>query len=50
MTAGFGFTGTAPYTYAHTVGRKIPKTSFATEVASIRSDAASRYGRDIDKP
>lgn len=40
------------YTYTHTIGRTIPKSTFASEVAAIRADAMSpaRYGPDYDKP
>lgn len=38
------------YTYTHTSGRNIPKTSFATEVAKIQADARKKYGPDFDKP
>lgn len=38
------------YTYTHTSGRNILKTSFATEVAKIQADAKKKYGTDFDKP
>jgi len=38
------------YTYTHTQERRIPKSLFGREITRIRRNAASRYGRNYDKP
>jgi hypothetical protein len=48
-----GPSGTKPspyYSYSHTLGRTIFDSDFPTEVSSIRTDAATRYGPNFDKP
>ncbi len=49
VLAGFGDAETF-YSYTHTLGTTIPKTSFPAEIARIRADAATRYGANFDKP
>src|SRR5262249_43662768 len=39
----------AYYDFKITLGRTIPKSTFPTEVAAIRTDAARRYGPNYDK-
>jgi hypothetical protein len=48
LLAGFGSAGV--YDYENTKIRPIPKSSFAAEITSIRTDARSRYGSDYDNP
>jgi hypothetical protein len=49
VLAGFGDAKTF-FTYKHTLGKTIPKTSFAAEIQRIRADAKARYGDKFDQP
>ena len=49
VLASFGDAETF-YTYKHTLGKTIPKTSFAAEIQRIRVDARARYGDQFDQP
>jgi hypothetical protein len=46
---GFG-DATTFYSYSHTAGRTIPKSTWPAELKKIRADAKTRYGADFDKP
>jgi Protein of unknown function (DUF4056) len=49
VLASFGDAETF-YTYKHTLGKTIAKTSFAAEIQRIRVDARARYGDQFDQP
>lgn len=38
------------YDFTYNEGRQIPKSTFTTEIANIRKDAAQRYGASYDQP
>lgn len=49
VLASFGDAETF-YSYKHTLGKTIPKTSFVAEIQQIRTDAKARYGNNFDQP